>query len=442
MNPHESAIILSERWFRRWFKGGSENIAEGLRDMAIQKLNARMVATAPPGKYNDGGGLWLEVKPTGNRRWFFRCTVNGQRREPGIGPYPDTSLAQARNRAKALRELVSKGLDPLNLPPEPEKVIIPTFTQAAARFIRSHRRTWSNPKHARQWAATIRTYAKPIIGNMPVDQIDVQDVLKCLNPIWQKIPETAKRVQGRIENILDWAIAHKYRPAPNPAAWRGNLAQILPRKTKVAAVRHQPAMPFAQVPAFIQGLRDQDSVSALALQFLIRTACRTQEVLEAEWSEIDLEARIWKIPAARMKARREHEVPLTDACLEILAKAPRLANNPYIFPGVRPGRPLANMALLMAMRKRGHGVGGDKSDAVPHGFRSSFRDWAGETTPHARDTVEMALAHVIPNHTERAYRRGTMLDKRRKLMEDWSNYIDRAPAKVIPLHPPTLAVSA
>ncbi|MCC7280084.1 MAG: integrase arm-type DNA-binding domain-containing protein [Chromatiaceae bacterium] len=409
--------------------------------MAIQKLSARQVQTAAPGKYNDGLGLWLEVKPNGARRWFFRCTIDGKRREPGIGPYPDTTLAQARKRAAALRALVAQGLDPLNLPPAPEAVIIPTFTQAAARFIRGHRQGWSNPKHARQWASTLRVYAKPLLGALPVDQIDTPHILAVLTPIWQKKTETAKRVQGRIENILDWAIAHKYRTGPNPAAWRGNLDKILARPAKVAASRHQPAMPWPEVPAFIKALAASDSISSLALQFLIRTAARTQEVLLAQWPEIDLDARLWRVPAERMKARRAHEVPLTDATLAILAKLPRLADTPFIFPGARHGRPLASMALLMAMRKRGHGVGGTRSDSVPHGFRSSFRDWAGETTPHPRDIVEEALAHAIPNATERAYRRGHMLDKRRLLMADWDAFLDRPAAQVIPLHPRALAAA-
>ena len=410
--------------------------------MAIQKLSARAVATAAPGKHCDGNGLWLEVKANGNRRWFFRCTVNGQRREPGIGPYPTVTLAEARKRASELRELVAKGLDPLNLPPAPKEITVPTFTQAAAAFIRRHRRSWSNVKHARQWAATIRTYAKPTLGGMLVTEIDTPHVLAVLTPIWSKRPETAKRVQGRIESIIDATIAHKQRTGPNPAAWRSNLDQILPRRSKVAPVRHQPALPWQDVPAFLRTLSENGSVSALALQFLVRTAARTTEVLGATWNEIDTEARVWRIPDHRMKARRVHEVPLTDATLAILAKAPRLAGSPYIFPGARAGRPLSGMALLQLMRGMGHGVGGDKSDAVPHGFRSSFRDWAGECTPHARDTVEMALAHVIPDKTEAAYRRGTMLAKRLRLLEDWDAYLDKPPAKVVPLRPNALATAS
>lgn len=410
--------------------------------MARDILSARRVATATPGKYCDGGGLWLEVKATGARRWFFRCTVNGKRREPGLGTYPDVTLDEARQKAAARRAQVKNGLDPLNLPPDPEKIVVPSFTQAAARFIRTNRRGWSSLKHARQWAATLRTYAKPILGHLPVDQIDTPHILQVLTPIWQKKTETAKRVQGRIENILDWATAHKYRTGPNPAAWRGNLAQILPRPAKVASVRHQPALPWAEVPAFMSDLGRAGSISALALAFLIRTTTRTQEVLGATWTEINLDTAIWRIPAARMKARRPHDIPLPAACLALLAQVPRLPGNPYVFPGTRPGRPLSDMALLQAMRKRGHGVNGEHSDAVPHGFRSSFRDWCGETTPHPRDVVEMQLAHVIENQTEAAYRRGNMLTKRLKLLEDWNEFLDRPAAQVIPLRPPAQATAA
>ena len=410
--------------------------------MARDILSARGVATAKPGKYCDGDGLWLEVKDTGARRWFFRCTINGKRREPGIGPYPKWTLAQARKKADLMRAQVENGLDPLNLPPDPEKIAIPSFTQAAARFIRTNRRGWSNLKHQRQWASSLRTHALPILGHLPVDQIDTQHILAVLTPIWTKKTETAKRVQGRIENVLNWAIASKHRAGPNPAAWRGNLAQILPRPAKVASVRHQPALPWAEVPAFVSDLGRTGSISALALEFLIRTTTRTQEVLGATWAEINLDTAIWRIPAARMKARRPHDIPLPPACLDLLAQVPRLPGNPYVFPGTRPGRPLSAMALLMAMRKRGHGVHGEKSDAVPHGFRSSFRDWCGETTPHPRDVVEMQLAHVIENQTEAAYRRGNMLAKRLKLLEDWNTYLDRPAAKIIPIRPATQATAS
>jgi integrase len=410
--------------------------------MAIQKLSARAVATATPGKYSDGAGLWLEVKPNGSRRWFFRCTIDGKRREPGLGTYPDVALALARKKAAALRALVAQGLDPLNLPPDPERVVVPTFVEAAARYIRTNRRGWSNLKHARQWAATLRTYAKPILGHLPVDQIDTPHILQVLTPIWQKKTETAKRVQGRIENILDWASAHKYRTGPNPAAWRGNLAQILPRPAKVATVRHQPALPWGEMPDFMRDLARSGSISALALEFLIRTTTRTQEVLGATWAEINLDTAIWHIGASRMKARRAHDIPLTAACLALLAKVPRLPGNPYVFPGSRPGRSLSNMALLQVMRGMGHGVNGERSASVVHGFRSSFRDWAGETTPHPRDVVEMQLAHVIENQTEAAYRRGNMLTKRLKLLEDWNTYLDRPAAKIVPIRPATQATAS
>jgi integrase len=390
--------------------------------MAIHKLNPRQVSTVGPGKYEDGGGLRLVVARSGAKSWVFRFTIGGRRREMGIGSYPDTSLSDARIKASECRQQVRNGIDPIDARKvEPERV--PEFTACAARFIRAHRRGWRNPKHSRQWVSTLKTYARPIIGHKPVDAIQTEDILKILTPIWTSKTETAKRVQGRIENILDFATAHKYRDALNPARWRGHLDKLLPKPSRVRNVVHHPAMPYEEVPAFMAELEQNGSVSARALMFMILTATRTNEVVRAQWNEIDLAARIWTIPADRMKARREHRVPLSRQALAILKGLPRVDGNPYVFPGARHGRPLSNMAMLQLMRGVGYGVNGEYGPYVPHGFRSSFRDWSGEASNFPRDVAEMALAHAIENKVEAAYRRGDLFAKRAKMMDAWGAFL-------------------
>ena len=400
--------------------------------MAIHKLTPRKVATVGTGKYEDGGGLRLVVSGTGARKWIFRFTIKGKRREMGLGSFPDVGLADARGNASRYRIQVANGIDPIEIRRvEPEAV--PTFTTCAARFIRSHRLGWKNAKHARQWVSTLKTYAKPVIGSKSVDTINTEDILATLSPIWTNKTETAKRLQGRIENILDFAAAHKYRDATNPARWRGHLDMLLPKPSRVRIVKHHPAMPYTKVPAFMQELSENCSVSALALQFLILTATRTSEVLQAQWSELDLEAAVWTIPGTRMKGKREHRVPLPDAALAIVKSLPRIKGNVHLFPGARYGRPLSNMALLQLMRGMGYGVKGERGDYVPHGFRSSFRDWSGEVSSFPRDVAEMALAHAIKDKVEAAYRRGDLFEKRRNMMQAWATYlvVTNANAKII-----------
>ncbi|WP_373086798.1 tyrosine-type recombinase/integrase [Sneathiella sp.] len=390
--------------------------------MAIHRLTPRKVATAGTGKYEDGGGLRLVVSNAGSRKWVLRFTLNGKRREMGLGSYPDVGLADARTKASEYRQQASGNIDPIEAR-RVELEAVPTFTSCAARFIRSHRRGWKNAKHARQWVSTLKTYARPVIGTKLVDTIETNDILEILSPIWTTKTETAKRVQARIENILDFAAAHKYRDRSNPARWRGHLDMLLPKPSKVRTVKHHPAMPYSEVPAFMTELSKNGSVSALALRFLILTATRTSEVLMAQWSEINMEAAVWTVPAERMKTRREHRVPLSDTMIADLNALPHLDGNPYLFPGARYGKPLSNMALLQLMRGMGYGVNGTCGDAVPHGFRSSFRDWSGEVSSFPRDVAEMALAHVIENKVEAAYRRGDLFDKRRKMMQAWTNYL-------------------
>ena len=296
--------------------------------MATHKLTARKVETARPGKHEDGGGLRLVVAKTGGKKWVFRYAISGKRREMGIGSYPNVNLAAARAKADQYRRQSREGIDPLSTRvAEPRS--IPSFTTCAARYILAHRRGWKNAKHARQWVSTLKTYARPVIGGKPVDAIDTENILSILSPIWNTKTETAKRVQGRMENILDFAAAHEYRDALNPARWRGHLDKLLPRPTRVKTITHHPAMPYTELPAFLVELRKLDSISARALEFLILTACRTSEVLQAQWSEIDLDAAVWTIPATRMKARREHRVPLSKPAMAILEFLPRIAENPY-----------------------------------------------------------------------------------------------------------------
>lgn len=418
-------------------------VAAILARVATMALTARQVQTAGPGKHADGrgNGLWLKVSPTGARRWFVRVVVAGKRREMSLGSYPRVPLAEARERAEAAQRVAEGGLDPIEQREQQatREAPKPTFTAAAARFIRSKRRGWANRKHARQWAATLRTYAKPVIGDKAVDTIATEDILAILQPIWAAKTETAKRVQGRIENILDYSAAMKWCDATNPARWRGHLDKLLPAATKVkrqangGATKHHPAMPYHLVPSFMAEVAEAKGTAAAALRFLILTATRTGEVLGATWAEIDMAEAVWTIPPARMKAKREHRVPLSDAALAILESLPRIDGEPWVFAGGKQGRPLSNMALLKVMRARGYGVNGARGDYVPHGFRSSFRDWAGDVSSYPANVAEAALAHVIGDKTVAAYARGDLFAKRRRMMADWAEWCTREPATVADL---------
>jgi integrase len=383
---------------------------------------ARQAATIGEGKHStDTRRLYLFVRG-GSRSWVFRYTMKGKQKQISLGVQPIVSFKDAREQASAFSVLISQGKDPQESAVPDDSPTITTFTQVAARYIRIHRHGWSNAKHARQWVSTLKTYARPVIGNKPVDAISTEDVLEILTPIWTNKTETAKRVQGRLENILDFAAAHQWRDPLNPARWRGHLDKLLPKPSRVKKVKHHPAMPYEQAPAFMAELKLNKCLSSKALQLLILTATRTSEVLKAQWREIDIEAAEWRIPAERMKGKQEHRVPLCKAALSILATLPRIEGNPYLFPSVRQNKSLSNMALLQLMRGMGYGVGGKRGDYVPHGFRSSFRDWSGEVSSFPRDVCEMALAHVIENRVEAAYRRGDLFTKRRNMMEEWAQW--------------------
>lgn len=367
-----------------------------------------------PGRYADGNGLYLEVDASGARRWLLRIIVQGRRRDIGLGGASIVTLSEAREKASAFRKIARDGGDPL-AERRKAKLTVPTFAEAAETVHGEHKASWDNGKHVAQWITTLRTYVNPQIGTKPVDQIDTPDILKVLSPIWLTKPETARRVRQRIGAVLNWAKAAGFRTGDNPVE---GVTKGLPKQQ--GEVEHHAALAFAQVPDFMKRLRTADAttVGGLAFQLLILTALRTSEVLCARWEEIDEANAIWIIPPERMKKRREHRVPLSPAALSVLKQAKPLSkDSEYVFPGKGGEKPLSNMVLAMALKRM-------KLDVTAHGFRSSFRDWAAETTNFPRDVVEMALAHVVADKVEAAYRRGDLLAKRRQLMEFWAEYCD------------------
>jgi integrase len=389
-------------------------------------LTALAVKNAGPGRYADGGGLHLLVKDSGSRSWVFRFMLNGKSRDLGLGPagVGGLSLSQARDRATELRLKVKAGIDPLaeravaeaeaKAAMQAAKVAGVTFKEMAETYIKANRDSWRNAKHQQQWENTLATYAYPVIGNLPVAEVDTPHVLQILEPIWKEKTETASRLRGRIETVLDSAKARGYRQGENPARWRGHLAQILPARTKLSRGHHK-AMPYEAIPDFVKRLREREAIAALALEFVILTASRTSEAIKATWAEIDLEKAIWTIPAARMKAGKEHRVPLSPRAVQILERT-KLLGSTYVFPGTRSDS-LSSMAMAMLLRRM-------KVDVTVHGFRSGFRDWAAECTGYSHEVAEMALAHTISNAVERAYRRGDLFDKRRQLMADWAAFCE------------------
>jgi integrase len=391
--------------------------------------------------YADGGGLYLRVTPEGARNWVLRYMLDRKPHWMGLGPLALCSLAEARARALEARKQRHDGIDPIaarraeraRLRLDASKAI--TFKQCAETYIAAHRAGWRNPKHAAQWSATLATYAYPVVGGLPVQSLENGLVLRVLEPIWTAKPETASRVRGRIEAILDWAAVRGYRTGENPARWRGHLDKQLPQKTKVREVAHHAALPYAELPAFLPTLRAQVGVSARALEFLLLTAARTGEVIGARWSEIDLIDKVWTVPAGRMKAHREHRVPLSPQALAILCDMQadrRDDDRTFVFPGHKAGAPLSNMALLMLLRRVG------RADLTAHGFRATFKTWASERTAFQREIIEVALAHLMSgDKTEEAYWRGDLLSKRRRLMEAWGSFCSepRRAGEVLPLRP-------
>jgi len=391
------------------------------------RLTARKVETAKAGKYSDGGNLYLIVSHEGTRKWVLRFTWRGKAREMGRGTPATVSLADAREKAVQARRMVAQGLDPIH--ERKRDSGIPTFAEMADQVREALSTGFRNEKHKAQWKSTLAVYAASL-GNKPVDTINTNDVLSLLKPIWTTKAETASRVRGRIEKVLDAAKASGYRQGENPARWRGHLDHLLPKQSKLTR-GHHAAMPYHDLAAFIGRLREDGSVAALALEFLILTAARSGEVLGARWSEIDLDEKIWTLPANRMKAGREHRVPLSGRAVAILRQLAEIRTGDFVFLGQRKNGPLWHMAMHMTLRRM-------NADATVHGFRSSFRDWAGDETPFPRETVETALAHAVGNQVERDYRRSDALEKRRKLMEAWTNYCDpNRTAKVLQLRRPS-----
>lgn len=402
---------------------------------SISRLSALGVKRMTrPGFYCDGAGLYLQIARGGSKSWVFKYCLDGRKRQMGLGGLNAISLAEARELATAARSLKARGIDPIDARQEQrrerrlERAKAVTFAHAAQAYIEANRAGWKNSKHAEQWSVTIATYVAPVMGRISVADIDTGLVLKAIEPIWKSKPETASRVRGRIEAILDWAKVRGYREGENPARWRGHLQKLLPAKTKVRAVQHHKALPFRQMPEFMGALRSQSGTAPLALEFAILTAARTGEVIGATWAEIDLDQQIWTIPAGRMKAAKEHRVPLSPRALEILElmltrrcaedlslrRSATGSHEAPVFPGQRAGDGLSNMSLLAVLKRMA------RTDLTVHGFRSSFRDWAAEETDFPAEVVEMALAHTINNKVEAAYRRGELIEKRRSLMTSWS----------------------
>ena len=379
------------------------------------KLTARKVETAKAGKYGDGGGLQLAVAPTGAKKWVLRFLYQGKAREMGLGSYPEVGLAEAREKALAGRRLARSGVDPIQARKKGEDV--PTFGEIADEIADQLAEGFRNEKHKAQWRMTLTVYAEPLRAK-PIDKIETADVLAVLQPIWQKKPETASRLRGRIERVLNAAKAKGYRTGENPAAWRGHLENLLPRQQKLAR-GHHAAMPYRDIPAFVARLQERQAVAALALEFAILTATRSGEVLGARWQEIDLDEKVWTVPRGRTKAAREHRVPLSSRAAAIIEKMNEARTGDYVFPGQTANRPLSVMAMEMVLRRMGI------EEATVHGFRSGFRDFAGNETIFPREIAEHALAHVIGDKAEQAYRRSDALARRRELMDAWANFCER-----------------
>ena len=390
----------------------------------LNKLTAIQAAKfTAPGRHSDGGGLYLFIDNAKRRRWIFMYTRHGKRSELGLGGGRDMSLAAARTEAAALRAILAAGGDPKS---ERDKLKgVPSFGDFADAYVEAMAPSWRNSKHVAQWKMTLTKYAAPI-RHRPVDEITTHEILKVLEPLWKRTPETAERLRGRIENVLSAAKAKGHRCGENPALWRGHLDQLLPKRHRLSR-GHHAALPFAATPAFMEDLRGRSATAARALEFAILTAARSGEVLGADWREIDLQKKLWTVPAIRMKAGREHRVPLSARAIEIIEEMKEFGTDGFVFPGAKPDTPLSSMAMSMLLRRM-------KANVTVHGFRSTFRDWASEVTSFPHEVCESALAHTISNKAEAAYRRGDLFEKRRRLMDAWSSFCSNVRvAKVVAL---------
>ena len=396
--------------------------AKALGALEVSRITA-------PGLYFVGevSGLALQVAQSGSRSWILRILVGGKRRDMGLGGYPDVTLAQARDAARTARAKVKAGTDPIEEARaarselKAANLAAKTFKQCATAYIAAQRPSWANEKHAAQWTSTLQTYAYPKFGDMLVRDVGLPQVMAVIEPMWSTKTETASRLRGRIESVLDWATVREYRTGANPARWKGHLDTLLPAPGKVADKSHHAALPVGELGQFMEALRLQVGTGARALEFTILTAARSGEVRGATWGEIDLDAKVWTVPAERMKAKKEHRVPLSESAITILQAATKIAGTDLVFPAPRGGK-LSDMTLTAVTRRM-------NVNAVPHGFRSTFRDWCAERTNYPRDVAEMALAHAIGDKVEAAYRRGDLFDKRRNLMAEWAAFINTTPAQ-------------
>jgi integrase len=408
----------------RWFMGvdAMPKLAKELGALAVGKLTA-------PGLHFVGvvPGLALQVTPTGARSWTLRLVIGGKRRDMGLGGYPAVTLAMAHQKARDARELVRQGVDPIQRQQAAQSALRAavaealTFKDCAEKYIKAHGDAWKNPKHRQQWRNTLVQHVYPVMGELLVRDVKLPQVLAVLEPIWLTTNETASRVRGRIESVLDWATARGLRDGTNPARWRGHLDKLLAKPSKVNKTEHHAALPVADVGAFMARLRQAEGMGARALEFVILTAARSGEVRGVTRAEIDMAAKVWTVPAGRMKAGKEHRVPLSPEALALLAAVPKMAGTEYVFPAPRGGM-LSDMTLTAVLRRL-------KVPAVPHGFRSTFRDWAAERTNYPRDVAEMALAHAIGDKVEAAYRRGDLFQKRALMMADWAKFLARVETK-------------
>jgi integrase len=395
-----------------------------------------------PGRYADGGNLYLQVTNADNRSWVFRYERRGVERAMGLGPAHTLSLHEARERARQARLLLLDGVDPLAARVDERRKRAEaaqkrlTFREAAQAYNDAHERKWSNAKHRAQFLSSLKTYAFPVLANMPVAEIDTPAVLRAIEPHWLTKTETLSRVRGRIEAVLDWATVRGYRSGDNPATWK-TIGKALPARSEIAKVEHHPALPYRELPAFMAELRKRDGVAARALEFLILTAARTGEVTGARWSEVDLDAKVWTVPAGRMKGGREHRVALSGAATALLRALYSEDGNEHVFIGSQPGSGLSSQGMPQVLHRMG------RADVSVHGMRSTFRDWCGEQTNFPREVAELALAHTIGDKTERAYQRGDLLKKRYALAEAWARYATSLPTersgKVVPMHKGTRA---
>jgi integrase len=404
----------------------------------LQRLSALQVSKlTKPGLYGDGGGLTLQITPAGVKSWLFRYMMSGKAYGMGLGPTHTVSLAEARQKALAARKLILDGINPLTAKKQERIATVlanarmMTFDQCAEAYVSAHKAGWKNAKHADQWTNTLNTYASPIFGHLPVAEIDTGLVVKCLTPIWESKTETASRLRGRIESILGWATTSGYRTGENPARWKGHLDNLLATISKASRTKHHASLPWQRMNEFILALRKRDGLSARAVELAILTACRSGEVRGARWSEFDIDKKVWTIPAERMKAKREHEVPLSASALALLKNLPETGD--LVFSGTK-GQQLSDMSLTAVIRR----MNGDakptwidpNGDGITvHGFRSTFRMWAAETTNYPREVAEHALAHQLPDAVERAYQRGSQFSKRAALMAEWAAYCDKLPEK-------------